>query len=295
VISEVKREIISRIEKEIIINQLAQGKRSDNRGFFDFRKINIVPAPIEKAEGSAFVSLGNTKVLVGVKVSPAHPFPDTPNQGIFVVNAEFPPIASPMFELGPPSEYAVEVARIVDRVIRSAEMIKLEELAIIPGELVWMLNIDIYALDDDGNLIDAAMIGALAALSVGYIPKVEIIDEDKNKIEIIREEKRPIPLQDMPVTFTFAKVKNFLILDPTHIEENIMDGRLTIAINMRGEICAVQKGEGGGFKLEDIQLAKDIALRKSDEIRNIILEQLAKKPRGEESWNEIRGLGNGED
>ena len=97
----------------------------------------------------------------------------------------------------------------------------------------------------------------------------------------------------MPLTFTFAKIKDFLILDPTHTEENVMDGRLTLAINMKNELCALQKGEGGGFKLEDIQLAKDVAIRKVTEIRNIILEQLAKKPRGEEAWNEIRGLGYG--
>lgn len=292
-ISEIRKEILGNIEKEMIINQLAKGKRGDGRGLFDFRDINIIPAPVEKAEGSAFVSLGETKVLVGIKVSPASPFPDTPNEGIFVVNTEFSPVASPLFELGPPSEYAIEVARIVDRIIRSSEMIKLDELTIIPGELVFMLNIDIYAIDDNGNLIDASLIGALAALYVGYLPRVEIIDADKKKIEIIKEEKRPIPLKDMPVSFTFAKIGDILLLDPTRIEENIMDARLTLAINNNGEICSAQKGEGGGFKLEDILLAKDIASKKANDVRKIINDQLAKKPRGEDAWNEIRGLAYG--
>lgn len=292
-ISEIRKEILSNIEKDMLINQLKEGKRADGRGLFDFREINIVPAPVEKAEGSAFVSLGKTKVLAGVKVSPASPFPDTPNEGIFVVNTEFSPVASPLFELGPPSEYAIEVARVVDRIIRSSEMIKLEDLTIIPGELVWMINIDIYAIDDNGNLIDVSLISALAALYVGYLPRVEVIDEDKKKIEIIREERRPIPLVDMPVSFTFGKIKDILLLDPTRIEENMIDARLTLAINNKGEICSVQKGEGGGFKLEDIHLAKDIALKKSNDIRKIINDQLAKKPRGEKAWAEIRGLSYG--
>jgi len=292
-ISEIKKEILSRIDKELVLNKLASGRRIDGRGLFDFRRINIVPALIEKAEGSAFVSLGKTKVLAGVKVSLAHPFLDTPNQGIFVVNTEFTPVAAPTYELGPPSEFAIEVARVVDRAIRGSEMIKLEDLVVVPGELVWMINIDIYALDDDGNLIDASLISAVAALSVGFLPKVEIIDETRAKYEIIKDEKRPIPLQDMPVSFTFAKIRDYLILDPLYIEENMMSGRLTIAINTKGELCSVQKGEGGGFKLEDILLAKDVSLKKANEIRNIILEQLAKKPRGEEAWNEIRGLGYG--
>ncbi len=294
-ISEIRKEILSNIEKEMIISQLTKGKRIDGRGLFDFRKINVIPAPVEKAEGSAFVSLGKTKVLVGIKVNPAMPFPDTPNEGIFVINTEFSPVASPLFELGPPSEYAIEVARVVDRIIRSSEMIKLDELVIIPGELVWMINIDIYALDDNGNLIDASLIGTLAALYVGYIPRVEVIDKDRKKIEIIKEERTPIPLKDMPISFTFAKIKDILLLDPTRIEENIMDARLTIAVNNKGEICSVQKGEGGGFKLEDIHLAKDIVIKKSNGIRKIINDQLVKKPRGKEAWNEIRRLSYGED
>ncbi len=289
-IPEIKKEIISKLEEEHILALLKDGKRIDGRGLFDFRNIEILPALLEKAEGSALVRLGDTKVLVGVKVSMAKPFPDTPNEGVFVVNAEFNPLASPAFELGPPSDYAIEVARVVDRAIRSAEMIKLDELAIIPGELVWMINIDIYAIDDDGNLIDASMIGAVAALMSGYLPKIEIIDEEKGKVEVISEEKYPIPLQNLPITFTFAKIRDFMVLDPNHIEENIMDSRLTIALNSQNEICAIQKGEGGGFKFEDIQLAKDIVLKKADSIRNLIVNQLAKKPRGEEAWDELRRL-----
>jgi len=288
-INEIKKEIVTKLEKETIFSFLSEGKRIDERGPYDFRPVNIIPALIKKAEGSALVELGNTKILAGIKVSPARPFADEPNKGIFVVNTEFAPVASPIFEPGPPSEYAIEVARVVDRAIRSAEMIKLDELVIIPGKLVWMINVDIYTLDDDGNLIDASMIGAVSALLTGSIPKVEVIDEEKEEIEIIKEETRPIPIQDIPVTLTFAKIGNYIVLDPSHIEENIMDGRLTIAINQKNQICALQKGEGGGFKFEDVLLAKDIALRKAEELRSIILDHLAKKPRGDEAWEEIRG------
>ena len=294
-IPENKKEIISKIEKSLIFENLANGTRIDGRKFFEFRQINIIPDPIGKAEGSSFVSLGKTKVLVGVKVSLGKPFPDTPNEGVFVVNSEFSPIASPVYELGPPSEYAIEVARIVDRAIRSAEAIDLEKLVVIPGEIVWVINIDIYAIDDDGNLIDASMIGAISALFSGFLPRVEVLDEEKNKVELIKDEKRPIPIRDTPITFTFAKIRDYLILDPNYLEENTMDSRLTIAINSKNEICAIQKGEGGGFKLEDILLAKDIVLKKANEIRQTIFDQLVKKPRGEEAWNEIRGFGDGQD
>ena len=286
-IPELKKELVSKIERENILTLLKMGKRLDGRTLLEQRSLKIVPNLIEKADGSAYVELGKTKVLVGVKVSLAKPFPDLPDKGVFVVNAEFNPIASPFFELGPPSDYAVEIARIVDRAIRSSEMINLDELAIIPGKLVWMLNIDIYAIDDDGNLIDAAMYGAVSAILSGTLPKVEIIDEEKEEIEIIKEERVPIPTKDFPVTFTFARIGDYLILDPVHMEENLMNGRLTIAINNKNEICTIQKGEGGGFKLEDILKAKDVAIQKADELRNKIANQIALGIRGEDSWLRI--------
>ncbi len=285
--SELKREIIAKIQKQSIENLLSQGKRLDGRGVFDYRKINAYVNPIEKAEGSALVSLGDTKVMVGVKASIGAPFPDTPNEGLFVIYAELTPLASPYFELGPPTDYSVELARIVDRAVRSAEMIDLEKLTIIPGEKVWMLNIDIYPMDDDGNLIDASALGVIAALLSTELPKVEVVDEEKGEIEVIKEERIPLPIKNIPTILTFSKIGNNLILDPNYLEENIASGRLTLSLTQDGKICSIQKGESGGFKLEDIKLAIDISARKYSQIRNELTTALAKNPRGEKVWEFI--------
>ncbi len=287
--TELKREIVAKIQKTSIENMLAHGKRLDGRGLFEYRPIKIYANPIEKAEGSAMVMLGNTKVIVGVKASLAEPFRDLPNMGIFVIYAELTPIASPFFELGPPTDYSIELARVVDRAIRSAEMIDLEKLAIIPGKKVWMLNIDVYPIDDDGNLIDATAIGVVAALLSTELPKTEIVDEEKGEIEIIKEEKTPLPIRDIPVVMTFSKIGERLILDPISLEENVANSRFTISLTQDNKICSIQKGESGGFKLEDIKLAIDVSTKKADKIRNEITQQLAKNPRGEEVWKIIFG------
>jgi len=51
-----------------------------------------------------------------------------------MTNLELLPLASPMFESGPPREDAVELARVVDRGIRESESIDLSKLCITPGE-----------------------------------------------------------------------------------------------------------------------------------------------------------------
>ncbi|WP_461863418.1 exosome complex protein Rrp42, partial [Thermococcus sp.] len=157
-------EVMASIMRDHILELLKEGKRIDGRGLEDYRELEIKTNVIEKAEGSAWVRLGNTQVLVGIKVDMGEPFPDLPEKGVMTTNIELVPLASPTFEPGPPDENAIELARVVDRGIRESQAIELEKLAIVPGKLVRVIFIDVHVLDHDGNIVDAAGIGAIAAL-----------------------------------------------------------------------------------------------------------------------------------
>jgi exosome complex component RRP42 len=74
--------------------------------------------------------------------------------------------------MGPPKFDAIELPRLVDRVIRESHVIELDKLVVKAGEQVWTVIIDIYPLNDDGNLIDAAVLAALAALKQAKIPGI---------------------------------------------------------------------------------------------------------------------------
>ena len=124
---------IENLRKEQMLQLLAKGKRLDDRGLLDYRPLKIEVGVIEKAEGSAKVSLGDTQVIAGVKVEVDRPFPDTPDKGLLIVNAEVLPLASAYSEPGPPDEDAIELARVVDRGVRESGMIELEKLVIEPG------------------------------------------------------------------------------------------------------------------------------------------------------------------
>ena len=253
-----------KVSENYIRKLIESGKRLDGRGLEDFREIKIEKGVIETAEGSARVRIGDTHVLVGVKMEVGTPFPDTPNEGILMVGAELDPIASPEFEPGPPTDESVEMARVIDRGIRESKCIDLESLCIEEGEKVWMVNIDIHVLDHDGNLIDAGSIGAMAALTDAKVPKYE---NDKINTE---EFERELPLRDSPIEITTAKIDNKLLLDPTFDEEHALDARLTLAINEKGELCAAQKGGKGYFTAEEIEKAVDLSMLKSKEIRKLI-------------------------
>lgn len=250
-----QEEIISSVKRDYIVDLAEEGKRVDARDMDQYRKVVIEPNWIENAEGSALVKLGSTVVLSGVKVQRGTPYPDKPEQGVLMTNAELAPMAHATFEAGPPGEEATELARVVDRGIRESEMIGMDKLCIEPEEEVWMVNIDIHILDHDGNLIDASSLASVAALLSAEPPE----DEDWELPEF--------PISEKPITTTTAKIGNALVADPSLVEENVMDARFTMATLEDGSICAMQKGGSGPFKKEELKKVEELAKAKSKELR----------------------------
>jgi exosome complex component RRP45 len=52
----------------------------------------------------------------------------------------------------------------LDRILKNSRVVDTESLCILPGEQVFALRTDIHILDHDGNIIDAVVAAALAAL-----------------------------------------------------------------------------------------------------------------------------------
>lgn len=249
---------------EYVLKLLEKSERIDGRKLEELRKIRVETGVIKRAEGSASVEFGKTRVIVGVKMDVVQPFPDVPEMGVLKTEAEFTPLASPEFEPGPPGEDATELARVVDRGIRESECIDLEKLCLEKGEKVWGVFVDIYIINHDGNLIDASALGAVAALKTTMIPKLE--DE-----EIIREELvEKLPILHTPVTVTVGKVLDKYLVDPIKDEEEVLDSKLTIAVTEEGKICAMQKGGDHGLSEEDVTRMIELALKKSEEIRKLL-------------------------
>ena len=257
---------MNNVQKEYLLNLISAGKRADDRVIEDFRKTEIKTGVIYKAEGSARVNMGKTEVLAGVKMDIGTPFPDKPDDGVMMVNAEFSPAASPEFETGPPRENSIELSRVVDRGIRESHAIDTKKLCITKSEKVWMVFIDIHIVNHDGNLIDAAALAAVAAL---YDAKMPEYDKKTEKPDFSKKTKK-LPLACKPVTVTLHKIGENFIIDPTHEEESITEARLTITTKDDGNLCAMQKGGVKSLSLDEIYKAFDISIKKSKELRKLI-------------------------
>ena len=267
--SMVKRSaIVDRLRRERMLELLAEGKRIDGRGPLDYRKLEVEIGAIEKAEGSALVTLGNTKVVAGVKVKVEEPFPDTPDKGILIVNAEVLPVASAYAEPGPPDENAIELSRVTDRGVRASGMVDLSKLVIVEGKWVYSIFVDVSVLNTDGNLFDATSYAVVSALLNAKIPKYVFEDEEVKETG----ELMPLPISNVPISVTMASIEDKLVVDPNGEEEGVMDARLTLVVDGEGRLCAGQKGGSGSLRPEKLMEAVEIAISKSKEIRKVIEE-----------------------
>ena len=256
-------EVTAEILTTHILDLARNGRRIDGRGVDDYRPVHIEPGFVVSADGSALARVGETSVLCGIKLEPGKPYADTPNAGTLSTNAELIPLSSPMFEPGPPHPRAIEVSRVVDRAIRAAEAIDLKKLCVAPSEKCWTCFVDVHVLDHSGNLIDASMLAAVAALAHTTVPntRFEIGPADL-----------PLEVDHFPVEVTFCRLGETIVVDPIVEEEKAAQGRLTIATDERGEVVAMQKGLIGAFSPDDVKSLADRALAHGDRLRRLIRE-----------------------
>ena len=241
VIAEIKRDYLTQLARD--------GKRHDGRGFDQFREVSIRTRYIQQAEGSARVKLGGTEVVVGIKMSVGTPYPDAPNDGTLTTSAELRPMATSDFEVGPPSQESIEVARVVDRGIRESKCIDFGALCIKPKEKIWMSYLDIHAVDYDGNLFDASSLGCIASLMTATVPASKVTG-----IEGVGPMSDfPMPVKDVPIMVTAIKIGGQILFDPTSIEEKVGGPRLSVSFDRAGNIRAMQKGLGGAFTADEVR------------------------------------------
>ncbi|OYT53737.1 MAG: RNA-binding protein [Candidatus Altiarchaeales archaeon ex4484_2] len=250
------------LRKDYVTSLMREGRRIDNRKLDEFREIKIEKGySSEKAPGSAFINLGDTKVLVGISMGVGEPYPDRPTSGVMTTNVELRPIASPLFESGPPREKAIEIARVVDRGIRESGAIDLDKLYI-EEDKVWIAFIDVHVLDDGGNILDAAGIGAISALLDTRLPKYE------DGVVIRGEWEGKLPITCTPVPVTNVKIGSNLVVDPNLDEEYARETQLTVTTT--DVINAMQKSGIGVFSSEEVDEAIETSFKKAKEIREII-------------------------
>ncbi|MBS3088281.1 exosome complex protein Rrp42 [Candidatus Pacearchaeota archaeon] len=256
----------SNLTKEKLRKMFAEGKRFDGRELLESRDFEIEYDVSNKAEGSARIKMGKTDVIVGVKMQVGEPYPDSPDEGNLMVSSDLLPMASPRYESGPPKFDAIELPRLVDRAIRASDIIDFKKLVIEEGKKVWTIVADIYPINDDGNIIEASSLAALAALKNAVFPEID----KEGKVDYDKKTKNKLPLakEIIPISFSFYKLGDSIILDPTREEEEACDARITFGIsnwNKQIMLNSCQKKGKAILTSEEIEKIMEIIPKKFEE------------------------------
>lgn len=209
-------------------NHLEKSIRNDGRNLKEFRSTIINKESISKAEGSALVKIGNTTVVCGIKAELAEPDNLDQNIGFIVPNIDLTKMCSPKYRAIGVSVDAQVMSQALFNIIINSECIDPSDLCIAKGKLVWVLYCDLVCLDDDGSVLDVAVLALTTALKSLKLPKVEY-DVDTKIIKVNDKQKSSLKLKCLPVASTFIMFENYLLADPSADEELLADTTITIS------------------------------------------------------------------
>ncbi|OZJ06049.1 hypothetical protein BZG36_01143 [Bifiguratus adelaidae] len=241
---------------------LAQHVRPDGRGLDEARPTALTMGAISTADGSALVRMGGTTVVVGIKAEVGVPPMDRDNVGWIVPNLELAPICHPSARPGPPSTFAQVCSHRLYEILinENAPVIDLKDLCVEQGKACWVLHIDAVCLALDGSVLDAALLGMVAALKNLRLPEVIYDDETVTVAnpEDGQEEppKTALNLHHLPLSSSFAIIpaedtrtssasSPHMLLDPTTDEEELTEQRLWVVLDAKSEeLLCIQRLAG---------------------------------------------------
>eukprot|EP00177_Eucheuma_denticulatum_P007716 GFKZ01014037.1.p2 GENE.GFKZ01014037.1~~GFKZ01014037.1.p2 ORF type:complete len:295 (+),score=33.84 GFKZ01014037.1:2134-3018(+) len=246
---------------------LLKGVRPDGRAPSKARKVSISTSPIGTAVGSAMLKLGRTTVVAGVHATLIQPPTSTPDQGVLDVNVELLSMAAASLKPGRTSDESLCLTEFVRGLI--APHIDMSKLCVEEGLLVWRLRLTMYCIDHDGNIEDATLLAAVAAMRDVKLPNVRLIDDDEVDgngeatdssamcdesreahangsaiAEASVERPNALQMDGFPIPISFVLFEGKALMDPCAEEEAVSESRVTFLFRPSGELRGVLKPGG---------------------------------------------------
>jgi exosome complex component RRP45 len=250
---------------------------------------------------SVFAKWGPTKILATVQGDLIPP-PRNPGDGVLTLSVDASPMAQQGFSgnckvtnaggggggatmaTNEQRHLATRVLRILERTILLGGVMDTEALCVVSDKWVWRLRAQVTVLNQGGNVLDAAVLAAMAALRHYRLPGVSSDNADgENTQPVMRHahdvEPTPLPLHHTPLSISFALVARdnnttVALVDPTDREELISNGALTLALNKHLELCAMDFCGGCELRPQQLMQCSHLAERTGVELCDMLEKAL---------------------
>ncbi|XP_014482509.1 PREDICTED: exosome complex component RRP42 [Dinoponera quadriceps] len=252
-------------EKTFILHGIDTGFRNDGRQRYEYRSIEIETRLMPHAHGSARLRIGNTDVLVGVKVEIDTPHADKPEEGKLDFFVDCSANATPAFEGKGGEDLATEISNLLSLAYQTSETFDLRQLCILPHKKCWKMYVDILILQCGGNLFDAVGAAVKAALYNSEIPRVIAATLDGGEPDIQLSDDLydcvKLDVTNYPIVITVCKIGDNCVVDPTSEEESCSTASLIMSVMPNGKMTSVVKM--GYASLQPTTLIKMLEVGKS--------------------------------
>jgi ribonuclease PH len=200
--------------------------RFNKRAFDEIRPVEIVPDYLDFADGSAYIEVGKTRVVVAASVDEKVP-PFLRNTGSGWITAEYAMLPRSTEKRtvrervqGRPSGRNQEIQRLVGRVLRTVT-----DMTVL-GERTIILDCDVIQADG-GTRVASVTAGCVAlALALKKMMDHKIIDR--------------MPLRHLVAATSVGMIKGEVLLDLDYSEDSQADVDMNVVETDQGQLVEVQ-------------------------------------------------------
>lgn len=193
------------------------------------------------------------QVLAGVRLAISRPSDTAPDCGSVTINVEVAAFSSAALSLGRSSELVGVTYDRLQQVLLGGSAagrtgcLPLQQLCIEKGKAAWALTLDVYILNIDGAVQDAALLAAVAALLNTQLPATLVSPEGHvtrkgtqgtgadgpeamDTSDAAAQDARQVVLDTVPLSLTCALYKGLALVDPDNEEEDALASSLVTVV-----------------------------------------------------------------
>ena len=220
---------------------------------------------LPQASGSAMLSLGATRLLIGVVAELGVPDQAVPDAGRILISVGCGPGEVALPEYGSDEPLTWLETSLTSLYSHRAVAQALKPLCIVEGAQCWQLRVHVQILQADGCPLDAMSLGVRAALHGTQVPRMTAAppgdDGDRSSnmsataamegggkgstqhdldLDESLDESVPFDASSIPIFVTVATLSEHIVVDCTAAERRAAGCAISLGMSSDGQTCAMR-------------------------------------------------------